>query len=51
VSGFKICTYKKLGCLNKKNGMNGCAADTREKKKYIKKFVGKPRRENKSRMA
>jgi len=42
---FKICTYKKLGCLNKKNETNGYAVDKGEEK-YIKNFVQKSRLED-----
>jgi hypothetical protein len=40
-----MCTYKKLGCLNRKKETNGYAADKGEGK-YIKNFVQKSRREN-----
>lgn len=41
---FKICTYKKLKCLNKKNEMSGYAVD-KGKEKCTKNFVQKSRME------
>jgi hypothetical protein len=31
ITSFKICNYKKLRCLNKKNEISGHAAGRREK--------------------
>jgi hypothetical protein len=50
VNGFKICTYKKIRKF-KQEELHEWICSGRNGEKINKKFVGKPKRENKTRIA